>query len=670
MVESRKIVLLVGLIVQAIAAGNSFSPNSNYEDGGTKPIDICNYCNCSGMIMICDYRYNRTLTIIWDSTYFVPSSVTSIEVRLAEDTNLELGKNFFNKNIVNRLKVTGIVGKNAQLEIKQGAFLGNQAGYPDIRIENVSWVFVRSKAFSRTEIKFQVEHSQNVRIENSAFDKINMTATFKHINNLEISPKAFTPGKGHARLRIENANIGDIYFETSLQEMRFVKCNIGTIKREAFNVLSISISQLILEHCHINTIESRAFTDKLHSDHVSIADGTIGIIDSEAIMSSGITNLTFKNNTIDVIKSQAIVVYSIYVNIYGNRIRDLNRNWLELKENPQNLTEDRSHSTDMSLPCTFTHNQLKNPHPGSLNLTRCRVHHVIVERDCDCKNEWLAKLSDKDFRSEVYCRSNSLQSCFNETWIHTHRYTIEACDTNSQTLRCSDNSTWTKHEGQYYSPKQWQEKIEYSEWARISFYVGILLILIIIAGLFIYILCKCCARKKGIPNNICPTFSEIDIQLINEGLQNMRRQRQMTSNLERQFRMLLRGNLTTMDCEQLITDILAQRIDQMIIAVLSDHMMHHHPGNTATAPIESFSPSSDNSMVGNYNDGGLYSSTDVGHNTSEPVAQQDPFEEHIYTEPLLTDYSDPADPASQANYVYTDPYIPRQENNLRLVHDY
>lgn len=98
------------------------------------------------------------------------------------------------------------------------------------------------------------------------------------------------------QLEIANSNISDINsFVVAMNKIGFINCNIKTVKSNAFDVTNVN--QLFFENCNIKKIETHAFTSKLLSQHVSIKGTQIGTIEGEAIMGSGISNLTLLHNT-------------------------------------------------------------------------------------------------------------------------------------------------------------------------------------------------------------------------------------------------------------------------------------------------------------------------------------------------------------------------------------
>lgn len=71
-----------------------------------------------------------------------------MNIKLGSSTRLQLSGGLFNNNTINSLTITGNYKEGEQVEISTDALKENNGPYPDINIQNVFTVIVRTKAFS------------------------------------------------------------------------------------------------------------------------------------------------------------------------------------------------------------------------------------------------------------------------------------------------------------------------------------------------------------------------------------------------------------------------------------------------------------------------------------------------------------------------------------------
>lgn len=69
-------------------------------------------------------------------------------IKLGSFTQLRLNSGLFNNNTINSISILGNYNEGEQLEITSEALRGNNGPYPDINIQNIFTVIIRTKAFS------------------------------------------------------------------------------------------------------------------------------------------------------------------------------------------------------------------------------------------------------------------------------------------------------------------------------------------------------------------------------------------------------------------------------------------------------------------------------------------------------------------------------------------
>ncbi|XP_016985478.1 uncharacterized protein LOC108049003 isoform X2 [Drosophila rhopaloa] len=410
--------------------------------------DLCDHCLCPIPKAICDFQRNKTLSSVFDDKYSVPLNIRNIEVRLTANTQFVLHENFFQGNQVNYFGVIG-VQDNDQVEMSRNAFMHNKGGYPNIEISKVSSVFLQEKFLPGAEFKLQVDDVDKLVVFANAFQMTNLDCTFTRIKDLELRKNAFNPSSATYRinLRVEDSNIDQLgIFGVSMSKVSLVRCRIGRVMSNAFDVTSIK--ELLIEKCNISVIETHALTNKLHSDKVSILSTEIGIIEGQAISQSGITTMIMTGNKIKKISSNGIQIVAVNLLIRNNTMHYVEPNWLSVGQADQVAIENNSFDNYgrcelniASSNCSFRNNMLMHPQAGSLNFT-CRIHQVRVGNECSCDKSWLPTLTDHDLESEVMCRVADRHGvCFNATSTSLRRFVNEACGGN-MTMRDCIGGLW------------------------------------------------------------------------------------------------------------------------------------------------------------------------------------------------------------------------------------
>ncbi|XP_002133732.2 uncharacterized protein be [Drosophila pseudoobscura] len=636
--------------------------------------DICNHCFCQRNTVTCDFQRNQTLSAKWDSKYFVPVAITAMRIRLAGGTQFELHSEFFRRNRVNFFGIEGLGSTESdQVEFTKNAFQNNLGGYPDIQVRKVQRVFIREGAFSGGEFVLRVENSQDVVVFPRAFQNMNISCTFRQVENLEMKEKTFYPNtnssaKSLVNLRIEDTGIEQIgSFDVSMRKVSFVRARIGRIQTNAFDVTEIK--ELSFEDCHIGTIEARALTSKLLSDHVSFKGTTIGMIDSEAIIDCGISRLTLKNNTIMKIKSNAMQIYSVFVFIQDNTVQHTEHNWLRVKDGEHIVIENNSFGhfnqfglelAKLSKPfnCTFANNRLEDLEQSSLNFSNCEVHRITVGHDCSCDNEWMHRLTDHDLDSEIICPLvASDRGCFNASSVNRRHFVHEACSgggrANNLTRHCTNGqwSTRTASDGGGGSLTIRQIA---------SGIVVVLVFVVVIAGLL-----GCWTKGKS-GNSSTSGSGNVDLcSFTHDEQRTMLKQTESLRDGDRtgkSIRKLASGKLTLAECENLVIDTIKEMPNgsSTIKELLTQHLLVCH--GTSGSNSHSNSNSSRTSPTAPGGDYYATSTMPPDRTTASAAPSAPNYEEPIYEEPqqplceplLTSEYSSPSDPMTETP-VYSEP---------------
>ncbi|XP_055913954.1 uncharacterized protein LOC129947429 isoform X2 [Eupeodes corollae] len=639
--------------------------------------DICeSSCKCSkdnNFITInCDFSANKKLNPIFGPNFLIPDIATSLIIKLAPDTSLRMERGLLQNSKINRLLVMGNMIDGEQIEIGSGAFEGNRGPFPEIEIVNCQSVILRSSAFSG-ELKFSIRRSNDVIIYGNAFEDTMVKGTFSEINDLRIEEQAFNKAK--ARLNIISSNVDNLYrFEASLREIRFFNCTIGTVNSGTFDV--ISIDSIKFEECKIGVIKSRAVTEKLYSKHLAITGAEIGTIESEAISGSGISELILSKNKVDNIQRNAIYVTAISATIYKNNIKYVGSEWLQVREWSNITIQDNMFGifgnmtlekpSSKGVTCKFDGNSLTKPLRGSLKMPHplCRIREVSIDRLCSCNTSWLEELSDRDLRSETYCKvDDKLQFCFNTTMFNVLKYINEVCDEQKTTLDCVKNRNLRKINGQFFT----QEELEMrdAEIPQLVFIAAGAITLILLALIAMFTAKHCANRKKASMNSKrhVHEFSINERRIIEQTVEIIKNKYpHIHKQVSESTKSLLRKDISEEKCVDLVSgiaDLLAKCDNTGDFGAFNDIMLKHlgsMPSATAppsdpiyaepTAPIE---------------DGGYGSGS-----RSDDVEQTHLPPEHIYAEPgsvqqplLRCEYASPRDRHTDMGDLYSEPITDR-----------
>ncbi|SPP77729.1 uncharacterized protein LOC117581011 [Drosophila guanche] len=642
--------------------------------------NICNHCHCLGKMVTCDFKQNRTLSPKWDSKYFVPVAITAMRISLAGRTQFELHNEFFRGNRVNFFDIVGQGSTDSdQVELTKNAFQNNLGGYPDIQVRNVQRVFIREGAFSGGEFKLLVENSHDVVLFPRAFQNMNISCSFRHVENLEMKEETFYPNsdssaKSLVNLRIEDTKIEKIgSFDVSMLKVSFVKATIDRIQTNAFDVTEIK--ELSFEDCHIGTIEARALTSKLRSDHVSFKGTTIGMIDSEAIIDCGISRLTLKNNTIMKIKSNAMQIFSVFVFIQDNTVKHTEHNWLRVKDGEHIVIENNSFGqfnqfglelAKLSKPfnCTFANNRLEDPEQNSLNFSNCEVHRITVGHDCSCDNEWMHRLTDHDLDSEIICPLVATdRGCFNASSVNRRRFVHEACGGGHHNVsRHCTNGQWSTRTASDLLGSGGSLTI-----GQIGMYIVGFIVAVGLASLIVLGLTAVCKRGRS-GNSSAAGSGDSDLcSFTDDARRTMLKQTESLrdgDSTRKSIRKLMSGKLSRIECKNQVIDTIKEMPNgsSIIKDLLTQHLLDcHDPSGSGSSNSHSHSHSHSNSNGPASQGGGDYYATSTMPHDS-PSASAAPsapnYEEPIYEEPqqplLTSEYSSPSDPMTETP-VYSEP---------------
>uniref|UniRef100_A0A1I8P772 Right handed beta helix domain-containing protein n=1 Tax=Stomoxys calcitrans TaxID=35570 RepID=A0A1I8P772_STOCA len=657
--------------------------------------DICNgHCQCEKKnaftTVVCDFRKNSKLNPIFDKTFKMPELAKSLVVKLGPKTFFRLQEGFFHNDTINRFIIEGNMSEYEKVEIGTDAFQGNNGPFPEIAFTNVFAIIILQRAFKQANsesCKLNVTNSNDVLLFENSFENTQIKGTFVGIKDLRISEKAFTSAQ--ARLHIESSNIDNIYrFDASIREIKFVKCTIGTINPGAFDVNNIH--SIIFESCRIDAIKSRAITEKLYSEHVSITGASIGLIESDAIYGSGIKELKITNNKIDTISENAIYVTSIYVNISGNNVKHLGTKWLHVKDwNRVTVTGNQFgvfghmllESSKSSESCAFESNSLTSPQDGSLNFTKpyCRVREISVNKACRCDTRWLERLSDHDLRSEIYCTiDDKLGNCFNATILNFLKYYNEVCDDTKTILDCKNNKNLKKIQGRFFTAEELAAKNK--DLPELIIIGAGVLISIIILVLFVCCLWRRLTKQSHADNSHGRShvheFSQEERVIINQSSQLIQKKHpEYYKKFNELIQIMYIQDLPEKKCVKTISQIvnLLNKVknpgtDFMALnRVLTEHLQSPLP----TAPPADHTPIySEPSMTGmdeDFNTSTTFSGLPSDGFLGTVGAVGGP--EHIYAEPscaqqplLPNEYASPADGHLETVDVYTEPINERESN--------
>lgn len=550
----------------------AFQSRNLIADPSSNRQDICESdCKCSkdnNFITInCDFSANKKLNANFGSNYVIPQKAIALTIKLAPNTNLQLKRGFLQNRTINQLLIEGNMNVGEQVEIDSGAFDGNRGPFPQIEIINCHSVVLRSGAFTAGELKINIQRSNDVIIFGNAFEGTQVIGTLNGINDLRIEEQAFNKSK--ARLNIISSHIDNLYrFEASLKEIRFFNCTIGTVNSGTFDV--IEIDSIKFEECKIGVIKSKAVTEKLFSQHLVITGVEIGIIESEAISGSGISELIFSKNKIDTIQPNAIYVNAVNAKIYKNNITFVGNQWLNVREWSNISIQDNMFGvferislekpSTKNVSCKFESNSLTKPLKNSLNMPypMCKIREVSIKRTCMCKTTWLEELSVRDLRSETYCMvDEKLQFCFNTTMFNVLKYLNEVCDEQKTTLDCVKNRNLHKINGQFFT----QEELEMrdAEIPKIVFIAAGALTLILLAMIAMLTARHCASSKKkgsSLTSKHVHEFSVNDRRIIEETVEIIKNKYpHIHKQVSESTKNLLRQDVSEEKCVDIVSGI-------------------------------------------------------------------------------------------------------------------
>lgn len=637
--------------------GRSSSPpsqNDSHNCTSSIPDIFEKYCSCNGTRVNCDFSVNRQITTITEDNFRIPPHTNSLHVVLGVGTNFILKSGIFKSAKINDLLIVGHL-RGEQVEITSNVF-EDHGPYPDVNITDCGSVIIRTNAFLTGESKLTIQRSNDVIISQHAFYNTNLRATFKDIKDLRIEEQSFNL----VSLDVISSNLNNLYgFKGRPRVVRFFNCTIGIVNSDTFDVHTID--SLSFEECKIGTIKSRVFPEKLASDIIQITRSTIETIESEAFAGSGISHLVLTENRINTIQANAIRVIAANVAIEKNEILDTYHNWFDVSESshinivsnafgsfaPINIGSSRG---AQSAACKFEGNSIHKPLTRSLNLLHpfCRIRKVSVDYPCNCNTSWLEHLSDRDLRSESYCRiENPLQSCFNSTLLNVLTYLKEICDESKQEIHCKRKNEELLRVNGHFITREELEKVSAKDYRLILIVIAVICI-VILCLIIAYMLCHRSRKASG--GKFCDhshEFTGKDLEIIDQARKLMKlKYPQQYKIHETDFNKFLRPNLSQNDCMDITTKIAcfintsmqARRDFEKLNELLYNHSARGAPTSDPiyaepTAPLES------------------------AYDRTEQTSR-----EHIYAEPggtqqplLGSEYSSPSDRHEDQGGLYSEP---------------
>lgn len=109
-----------------------------------------------------------------------------------------------------------------------------------------------------------ITNCAKVLIFPEAFANTTFHGHFENIRDFQLQERAFS--KSDAKISIHNCKMDELKrLDASLKEIKFSNTHIGDVNSNAFDVLKID--SIVFENCVINTIQSKALTEKVSFGH-------------------------------------------------------------------------------------------------------------------------------------------------------------------------------------------------------------------------------------------------------------------------------------------------------------------------------------------------------------------------------------------------------------------
>lgn len=245
--------------------------------------------------------------------------------------------------------------------------------------------------------------------------------------------------------------------------------------------------------------------------------------------------------------------------------------------------------------CTFANNWVGNPQASSLNFSNCEVRAIHLDRHCGCDEdrEWLQRLTDRDLSTELYCQlGQRLHTCFNASSVHLRRYANEVCGNNRTQLQCQDSSTLIWYRDGFYSKEERDE--QQRGWSITN--IGLILLaiaflLIIIVGMVFWLFCQSKRRFSSTSSSSSSSAAAAAAALERCSLSSSSReilQKNAPRKLKKPIQKLISGKLTNRECEEIITNILRDKMELLSYEanrVLDEHIQQAHSGSKCTSNV-------------------------------------------------------------------------------------
>lgn len=412
--------------------------------------------------------------------FSLPNFVRGIEI-----INIEFGVVFMRGAIRVRNNFDVLVEKVKSVDFQEkSTTIIDSKGTVSFDIKQVKHIKIHSRAVSSTSGTFalQIENSEKVDIEGQAFDVIN-NVNLTHVKILNLAAAAFKP----------NVQLSETITKISLRHIS----SIPTLSMEVFS----SAHSILFQHCHIDEIESSAFSgvlvnnitfdsssvDRIHTSafpdrallqNLAFVNTSLTSV-SEKAVASAITSLKMSRTNISSISVQAFSVASVakvdinhctfmtlvsksFVFKSWNEVIFDSNLFMFLEEDAfMGITEPIS-GQDGTSSFYFTANRIQYANRNALkldnmsklvkNITKNNVFH----RDCECDfDRWLmvvtgeTDLVNPSDWTIVMLNSSLCQvplfakGCFPKAEVQLSKYDMKMCSMMATTQQdCSYESPW------------------------------------------------------------------------------------------------------------------------------------------------------------------------------------------------------------------------------------
>ncbi|KAL1517026.1 hypothetical protein ABEB36_000846 [Hypothenemus hampei] len=392
-----------------------------------KGYNICDVqeCNCTVPAgawknVNCTLSYNQDLRL---ESGHIPKEVTEIVLRGGRTIRFA-PKTFHNHKALALLRLETV----NQVIIEKRAFCNVQSTSLLVQVLGCDDVMFKSYAFDDMQgsLSMEVLGTRHVRLEEAIFSKLS-NATFQDVQEMRVDSGAFEIKNLGIHLRhgpesvvlFVNVFLPEIpngVFKTSLAQILFKDCRIGTIRAEAFKASQISAMYIL--NTSIDTFGSSALTERTLVVDFTIIKCGIRKIQTGAV-TAGMGNLTVNHSNITDIESRSIVSTAAKVEIVGNDIVNFHSNAIMI-EKWTRITIDqnviRNLHSDFIVTSSgvdvewfrFKSNEIYNAMPGALSFVqkiddgKMVLDDNFFSQSCGCDMpEWLDQLTNSTSKTDL-----------------------------------------------------------------------------------------------------------------------------------------------------------------------------------------------------------------------------------------------------------------------------